>query len=243
MNEILTKHFLSMEWDKNCLNQITSISEDTIVSQLDSVLPQWASEITDFKEIKGNATFAVALYLPGRIMSGTGNTDLAAICNIISKMKSNVNVNTTPKTTSENVTSQQNNQTTVFNELLSGNDTKEPEQKQESEFVDFNSPEAQAMEKEFWEHGTIGINNTENDSVQPTPQQVNPTGQPIPRTAWTQEAGMKLKTWMGQHNVTDINQMNNWLNKYCGLDYDHFNPEYVDKFIAWTNTLREKQTY
>lgn len=266
MNEVLTQHFLSMKWDKNYLTQITSVSEDTIVSVLDSVLPEWASEITDLKEVKGESVCSVALYLPGRIRSGLGTNDYSAICNIINRMKSDVNDNPVPKTTPENVTNQQsvsqqqsiqNFNQNFFNNFMSSDgqtnnlnvksDQNSEPKKEEPEFVDFNSPEAQAMEKEFWQHGTIGMNPIEpekkEEPITATPQEVNPTGQPIPRSAWTQENGLKLKNWMSQHNVTNIEQMNNWLMKYCGLDYDHFNPEYTDKFIAWTNAVREKQTY
>ena len=109
----------------------------------------------------------------------------------------------------------------------------------EPEYVEFGSPESEAFEQEFMQ----SVENQKERIIQPTADIVNPTGQPIPKSAWTNEMADKLKLWMGKHNVTNKDQMSAWFIKYCGLDYDYFDPKFVDNFIAWTEELREKQTY
>lgn len=110
----------------------------------------------------------------------------------------------------------------------------------EPEYVEFGSPESNAFEQQFMQN----VEQSQKERiVQPTAEIVNPTGQPIPKSAWTNEMADKLKLWMGKHNVTSKDQMSAWFIKYCGLDYDYFDPKFVDNFIAWTEELREKQTY
>ena len=115
----------------------------------------------------------------------------------------------------------------------------QPNTNSEPEYVDFGSPESEAFEQEFMR----SVENQKERIIQPTADVVNPTGQPIPKSAWTNEMADKLKLWMGKHNVTNKDQMSAWFIKYCGLDYDYFDPKFVDNFIAWTEELREKQTY
>jgi hypothetical protein len=60
---------------------------------------------------------------------------------------------------------------------------------------------------------------------------------------WTTEQGDKIKKWIAENGINGKEQMSAWLIRYCGLDYDHFNPEWTDKFLEWAEALRERQTY
>lgn len=277
MNEFLTQHFLSLKWDKNYASQLNaSLSEDTIVSKLDSILPEWHAEITHMTDSK----VAIALYLPGKIYSGIGTSDVNAICNIIRRINPIVNTESleTPtqqsKATIESVTAQLTQMKTnaakmvntqdeitkfddaevidkpktnnILDDLLMMNESTKPTspapqepivtEEPKEEALEFGTPECDAYEKEFWD----SVNGS--SPVPNTPEGMNPNMEyMIPR--WTEEQGMKLKAWANEHNISNKDEMSAWLKKYCGLEYDYFNPMYVDNFITWTNVLREKQTY
>jgi hypothetical protein len=140
------------------------------------------------------------------------------------------------KSNLDSKTSSNNND--VFNSLLAGiasQNNSEPIQ--EPTELPFNSPESIAYEEQFAKEAE------QYEALkQPTPEMVNPNNL-IYSNSWTTEVGMKMKTWANEHSITGKDQMSAWLIKYCGLDYDHFNPEWTDKFIAWAKALREKQTY
>lgn len=273
MYETLTQKFLSMKWDKNYLNLLnTSVSEDTIVSILDNVFPDWTFKITHLISVNGGTCIAGTLFLPGRTIDGTGSNEWAAICNIITKLTSQVNVVSENKS---NVSEKQNHTISVnsvmeqlsnmkantqkgsetmskeqadknqqmFDDIMNGminnqpNVPKEEPKKEEPEYVEFGSPECEAYEKEFWDQV-----NKSDPLKTPTPEEVNPNHVPM-NNMWTTEVGEKLKAWAMKHNISGKEQMSSWFMRYCGLDYDYFNPEWTDKFIAWTEALREKQTY
>ena len=284
MNEFLTQHFLSMKWDKNYINalQNTSISEDTVVSKLDAIMPEWSSEITHLTEIKGEMAVAISLYLPGKILTGIGNSDINALCNIINRLTSNVNTESVPNsqmiklnndnakqttatvlnqleqikanvqnkqqeaaTTNTDTNDNSDSSTNILDDLLSmSKSTTEqpvqpvveaPQQEEEKEII-FGTPEAEAYEKQFWDQ----VNGS--SPVPATPEGMNPNME-FMQNKWTPEQGTKLKAWMAEHNVTKKEEMSAWFKRYCGLEYDYFNPIYVDNFITWAQQLREKQTY
>lgn len=276
MYEKLTEKFLSMKWDKNYITNLNAskISEDTVVSILDDVLPEWTFKITHMIELNGGMSVGGTLFLPGRTIDGTGSNEWSAICNIISKLTANVNnvsnvspqpqLNTeTPKQTTDSVQKQLqemknkvkpakpvDDTTNIFNELMGGGDSvnkDEPEElpqnepkeekKEENEFLEFGTPECDAYEKEFWDQ----VNAAEALKT-PTPEEVNPN-HIVMRQMWNDEQGAKLRQWATEHNIAGKEQMSAWFKRYCGLEYDYFNPEWVDKFILWTKALREKQTY
>ena len=276
MYEKLTEKFLSMKWDKNYITNLNAskISEDTVVSILDDVLPEWTFKITHMIELNGGMSVGGTLFLPGRTIDGTGSNEWSAICNIISKLTANVNnvsnvspqpqLNTeAPKQTTDSVQKQLqemknkvkpvkpvDDTTNIFNDLMGVGDSdnkdkpeelpqNEPkeEKKEENEFLEFGTPECDAYEKEFWDQ----VNAAEALKT-PTPEEVNPN-HIVMRQMWNDEQGAKLRQWATEHNVAGKEQMSAWFKRYCGLEYDYFNPEWVDKFILWTKALREKQTY
>ena len=106
----------------------------------------------------------------------------------------------------------------------------------EPEEVPFDSKEAQANEQQFQQM----LEKT--NAFIPSPETINPTNQ-ITLSLWTPEQGTKLKKWCSEVGVNRKEEMSSWFMKYCGLDYDHFNPKYVDNFIQWATDLRERQTY
>ena len=280
MYKMLTEKFLSMKWDKNYLTKIdNSINEDTVVSILDNVFPEWTFRINNIVPMNDNSKcVAITLFMPGRILDGTGSNEWSAICNIISKFNIKVNESTNnmvnltkkeessltnnpnnkPKTTSASVIAdiekkkaemqkanqeQPNNDTQdIFNDLM-GNDTintnnsETTDTQQESSFIEFGTPEYDKAENEIVEQLKTDIL-----LKNPTAEEVNPNNI-ITNSMWTRETGEKIKAWMAKHNVTTKDQMSSWFIRYCNLDYDHFNPEWLDKFIAWTDALREQQTY
>lgn len=273
MYEKLTEKFLSMKWDQNYLNQLnTSISEDTVVSILDKVFSDWTFKITHMISVNGGMCVAGTLFLPGRTIDGTGSNEWSAICNIISKLTANVNVvsnnsvqpvqnaSEQPKTTSASVMAELSNikaktqqngseqpkddAQAIFDELLGGDGTpkateehKAETKEEEPEYLEFGTPECDAYEKKFWDQVK------QADALKtPTADEVNPNRVPM-KQAWTNETGNRLKEWMATHNVVTKEQMSSWFMRYCGLEYDFFNPEWLDKFITWTDALREQQTY
>lgn len=192
---------------------------------------------------------------------------LTANVNIISTPKQTTPSNATeaPKTTTASVMAQlssikantpqnaseqpKNDAQTIFDELMNDTPTTPTEtktdaeifdQKGQPEYVDFDSPEAEKFEKEFWDKANQI--KQENALKTPTPEEVNPTHVPM-INAWTAEIGNKLKLWSQEHNITSKDQISAWLKRYCGLEYDYFNPAWTDRFIAWTEALREQQTY
>lgn len=270
MYEKLTEKFLSMKWDENYLTKLnTSVSEDTVVSILDNVFPEWTFKITHMISTNNGMCVAGTLFLPGRTIDGTGSNEWSAICNIISKLTTKVNsvsekasqpaqnASEQPKTTSASVIAElssikaktqqnaseqsQNDAQAIFNALLGDNDntsqTKEEPKKEEPERLEFGTPECDAHEKQFWDQ----VNEAEALKT-PTAEEVNPNHVPM-KQAWTTETGTRLKEWMAAHNVVTKEQMSSWFMRYCGLEYDFFNPEWLDKFINWTDALREQQTY
>ena len=110
--------------------------------------------------------------------------------------------------------------------------------------VPFESKEAQDFEKEFWNGVKASEQKKQEEQPKfiPSPETINP-GNLIMKNQWTPEQGQKIKAWMAEMGVTQQDQLSSWLLKYCNLDYEHFNPQYVDNFIEWTKELREKQTY
>ena len=263
MYEKLTEKFLSMKWDKGYLSKLnTSISEDTIVSSLDNAFPEWTFKITHMISVNDKMCVAGTLFLPGRTIDGTGSNEWSAIYNIISRLRANVN-NISYDTSKDNSASSKTTSASIMAELSSikaktelnnseesKNDTDfdadakaifdellDDEKQKESDFIEFGTPEAEAHEKEFWNQ----INKAEALKT-PTAEEVNP-GHVFMKPKWTTETGAKLQNWMKTHNITTKEQMTSWFMRYCGLEYDFFNPEWLDKFIAWTDALREQQTY
>lgn len=265
MNEFLTQHFMTMNRTNNYQEMfsksLSSITDSNVISYLDSNFSnQWAMQITDITDSR----VAVALFLPGLILQGTGENETKALRYIITNLTNNIQdetqnnvsqINTSQtvqptqketvssinqkleqiKTNTENKTAQDNN--AIFDSLIASanamSQSKPQEQPQElPEELPFDSPESNAFEKKFWEDAL----------KQPTPEMVNPTGT-IYSNSWTPEVGMKLKAWSDEHGITSKEQMSSWLIRYCGLDYDHFNPEWTDKFLVWAKALRETQTY
>lgn len=106
--------------------------------------------------------------------------------------------------------------------------------------VNFFSKEAEEIEKEF---SKMVFEEPQKEKFVPTPENINPTGQIFPPNAWSTEQGQKAKNWMAEFGINKKEEFSAWLIRYCGLDYDHFNPQYIDNFIEWVNEMREKQTY
>lgn len=251
MNSILTQHYLSMKWDKQCEATLITSNEDSIMDTLNSAVSEWGYEITHVVPFDSQCILTVVLYLPGRILSGIGKSIENAIYNIIKtnfKANSQVQQTTPPLTNASQVTEklqniknniaekQTNDSANVFNDLLSNT----------PKSLLFGSKEAEEFEKEvgmFSQPKPEEPKEEKQMPTQPTAEMVNPTGQIIPKSAWTPDVGMKLQAWMQKHNVSDKNQMDAWLKKYCGLTYDYFDPKWTDKFIEWTEALREMQTY
>lgn len=267
MHEKLTEKFLSMGWNKNWLTQITTpVSEDTVVSILNNVFPEWTFTVNLLSENRVAGT----LFLPGYLIDFTGTNEFNGICNIINKLATNVNGISTnqqpivtnaseaPKTTTASVMAElssikavvqqnaserpKNDAQAIFDDLMNSSSTitkTEEPKKEESEYLQYGTPECDAHEKQFWDQ----VNQSQEDPLKtPTPEQVNPNHE-LTNRLWTTETGTKLQAWMKVHNVNGKEQMSAWFMRYCGLDYDYFNPEWVDKFIAWTDALRERQTY
>lgn len=259
MNSILTQHFMSMKRDIECEQKLIASNQDSIINILNDTIPSWEYEITNIITSDSQLILTVVLYLPGRILSGIGKSVTDAIMNIINMhfvSKSNVNQSVQPTQVNQPLTNasqvveklqniknnviEQNNQpknnpsnsNNIFDDLLSDNNNVQNNQ------FEFGSNEAKEFEKE------VGTFEQENKMPeQPTAEMVNPTNQLIPKNAWTVEKGAKLREWMQRHNVSNKDQMNAWLKKYCGLEYDYFDPQWLDKFIEWTDALREMQTY
>ena len=296
MHELLTEKFLSMKWDENYLERLsTSISEDAVVSSLDSIFPEWSFQITHMISVNNEMRIGGTLFLPGRLIDGTGSNETDAIYNIISALVRNVKHNSNveqksfenpqlqelkPITTSDVVEKlaamksnvapnstpveepKASNTQEIFDALLGMPGTKETSVEENNDRIDlskdievpFDSKEAREYDAEFWKiiDGNIPVLEQPTREVQdinaealrrPNPEEVNPTGRLVPREEWDVANGTILKTWMTQHNVTKIEEINAWLKQYCGLDYDHFDPKWTQKFINWTEALKERQTY
>jgi len=246
MNEFLTQHFLSMKRDKNYQTLFASTTKDNVISFLDQNFPnQWAMETLHVFNHVNDVKFSVAVYLPGLVMCGNGKDESEAICNAVTKLSSAVS-NIRPTTIQEaahtEIPTENNKLTTesVMQQLESMQASiQNKQQEQEPQYLEFGSPEQQAFDNQFFDEAK----KSEDDPLkQPTKEEVNPTGE-ILVNKWVTEQGEKLKQWSINHQIASKEQMSAWFIKYCGLDYDHFNPEWVDKFIAWTEALREKQTY
>jgi hypothetical protein len=222
-------------------------------------------------ELNGGMSVGGTLFLPGRTIDGTGSNEWSAICNIINKLTTNVNnvsnvspqpqqnIVEAPKKTSDSVqkeleamkakTVQQNvnkpvsDAEAIFNDLIGDDASKATETKEETkeeqteEFLEFGTPECDAYEKNFWDQV-----NAAEALKNPTPDEVNPN-HIVMRQMWNDEQGEKLRQWAKEHGINGKEQMSTWFKRYCGLEYDYFNPEWVDKFILWAKALREKQTY
>lgn len=284
MYEELTKHFLSMQYDKNnfpkYLERLSnaSFTKDTLPCILNEVFPDWTFKISHFIGDRDWQRIAGTLFLPGHTYDGTGSDVNDAIFNIINSIIKKVNINSDvsnipqetipeqteqPKqtsasilnelqsiknNTSENAVQQVKNDTDdLFDSLMNANPvvTQTPVQEQQSvqqttnnepKYVDFDSPECDEIVKNFNEQF---INNPLKTY---TPEEVNPNHE-FMKPKWTTPVGAKLSEWMKLHNVTTKEQMTSWFMKFCGLEYDYFNPDWLDKFIAWTEALREQQTY
>ncbi len=167
-------------------------------------------------------------------------TTTASVMAQLSSIKANTaqNVSEAPK----------NDAQAIFDELMNTDgSTPQPTQKTDAEifkqdgpeYVDFDSPEAEKIAQDFMKQ----IQKSKEDALKtPTAEEVNPN-HVIMSQAWTTETGNLLKTWCQKHNVTSKEQMSAWFKRYCGLDYDYFNPEWTGRFINWTEALREQQTY
>ena len=120
-NEKLTERFLSMKWDESHLPFIQfnkDVTQDNIISVLDNTFSDWSTTVDTVALDGGNKCVSVTLYLPGRIIGGTGSNEWDALVNIINKLTQNVNrvsnnseitpQNTTeqPKTTTQSVMAQ-----------------------------------------------------------------------------------------------------------------------------------------
>ena len=260
MNDFLTQHFLSLKWDKEITKHASNltINNETVFNVLDTLFQDWSFEISNIIANSDRTIVSVVLYLPGRIISGTGNNETDALINIINRIICTINSkdvqtqtfnsveNTQNKITTKDILAdmeqkknniiQNQQQNNVFDDLLSGFSENKPIESQPTE-VEFESETSNQFEAEFQK--TI-----QKEPETLTSDIVNPSRRIIPKDEWSQNnAGAKLRDWCAKHNVTDKNQISSWLNKFCGLTYDYFDPKYVDNFILWADSLREKQTY
>ncbi len=273
MNNVLVQHYLTMQWD-NSWNTLLSTKTDDVISLLNSTLSDWSFEVTDVKPTKEDDVLLVALYMPGKIISGSGKTERDAISNIISLLFTNNKTDNSqvskqetvqiPQETIKEPQVQETEQKTIttssvleqlgniknnINEQKPATEQKSlsPEDmfnmllgmptgtQEEPTEVEFGSPESEQFEKEFLEQ----VKKVEKLS----PDIVNPTRRIIPKSEWIPEQGNALRQWMAKFEVTTKEQVDAWLNKFCGLTYDYFDPKFIGDFIEWTEYMREKQTY
>ena len=277
MNDYLTQKFLSLKWDKQLTKTLntSSVSDDSILSLIDSIFQEWSCETTNMISVNNQLVVSVNLYLPGRILSGVGSSTENALANIVRNIFYTDSVNDIINETSNNVNVQKVENTTQvvnqqietpesvvqkINEMANNVQPKQPNpidslmmdfpniaQQQQTEQpitnqpieVEIGSEEEKKISAEFQQFGTVGIN---EPIIQPTAQEVNPTNQPMTHL-WNEENGPKLKNWMNSHGINNPEQISAWFRRFCGLDYEHFNPAYIDQFLKWADSLRESQTY
>jgi hypothetical protein len=159
------------------------------------------------------------------------NTETVSVNSVMEK------INSIKKNITSNSSEQPNNNTTsddMFNMLL-GTPTGQKDPEPAPTEAEFGSKEAEEFDKQFFEQ----IKKVEKLS----PDIVNPTRRLIPRSEWIPPQGEALKQWMSKFDVSKKEEVDAWLNKFCGLTYDYFDPKFVDKFIEWAEYMREKQTY
>ena len=159
------------------------------------------------------------------------NTETVSVNSVMEK------INSIKKNITNNSSEQPNNNTTsddMFNMLL-GTPTGQKDPEPTPTEAEFGSKEAEEFDRQFFEQ----IKKVEKL----TPDVVNPTRRLIPRSEWVPSQGEALKQWMSKFDVSKKEEVDAWLNKFCGLTYDYFDPKFVDKFIEWAEYMREKQTY
>lgn len=169
-----------------------------------------------------------------------GNTGVNDILNEI-KQKKEQAVNNNTKNEQSNMFNNQNfnNTMNLFEaQQPTQNVMPEPQPPKQKDTVDFFSPEAEEIGKQVVKE----LEEEQNNKFVPSPETINPNNE-ITKDWWTQEQGQKAMEWSKKFDITNKDQFSAWTMKYCGLDYDHFNPKYIDDFIKYTEELRERQTY
>ena len=111
------------------------------------------------------------------------------------------------------------------------------EEQETPELVEFGSPESEAFEKEFAEQ----VFNKAPEL--PTPEMVNPNMQRFDGM-WSPDIGTKFMQYAREKlGANSAQEVSPWTRRYCGLDFEYFNPQWTDKFIEWAEYVRERQTY
>lgn len=165
----------------------------------------------------------------------------------LQEMKNNIsNKESKPESTESqsNTNPPANNNNSLFNDLLNSMSNNEEKKKEESkeEYIPY-PPETEEDKKKLEElDEAIFGSNFQSSTFSPTPEFINPKNE-IMLGKWTQEEANKIKQWCATVGVSNKDEMSAWIKRFCNLDYDHFDPQYVDKFIEWSNELREKQSY
>ena len=246
MNDFLAQHFLTTSYGSDLSQLEVPSNEDEIISYLNEKVGKWTFEVADvcvINETKQIVT--VNVYFPQRILSGTGINYHNAICNVLRDILCGTSQST--NSVPQQSPPQKNNN--VVNNLLGELEKKKEAVQQktsvstpkkvEDNTIDFFSPEAEELSKQV-------VQELQEESQQPkklSPEVVNPTNALFGKGSWTQEQTNKAMEWMSEFGVNKEEEFSAWLNNYCGLDYNHFNPNYIDSFIEYTKLLRDKQTY
>lgn len=279
MSESLTERFLSNPYNKESFKQINTsiLTENNIVSVLDNLFNgNWTFKINNVVPLPNGLHTLITLFIPGKVIDGSGTNEWEAVCNIIkhliptqdvssiqslSVQQQTVQENTvqnTPEqpkknvadimtelsnvqskikgqtsdavtTTTTTITQKSNNSDSFFDDLIDSFDTNTSQEPAQNISTEETSNITQEVVK---------VEMPKN----PTPEEVNPTNQ-ILSNNWTIQQGEKIRKWINENGINGKEQMSAWLMRYCGLDYDHFNPEWTDKFLEWAEALRERQTY
>ena len=165
----------------------------------------------------------------------------------LQEMKNNIsNKESKPESTESqsNTNPPANNNNSLFNDLLNSMSNNKEEKKEEpkEEYIPY-PPETEEDKKKLEELNKAAFgSNFKSSTFSPTPEFINPKNE-IMLGKWTQEEANKIKQWCATIGVSNKDEMSAWIKRFCNLDYDHFDPQYVDKFIEWSNELREKQSY
>ena len=287
MNESLTERFLSNPYNKESFKQIntSTLTENNIVSVLDNLFNgDWTFKINNVVPLSNGLHTLITLFIPGKVIDGSGTNEWEAVCNIIKHLiPTQDTVIPTQDTTSIQIRPVQ--QQTVQENTIQ-NESEQPKKKTADIMAELSNVQSkikgQASDAVTTTTTTVTQENNSSDSFfddlidsfdsntsqesaqetqveepsntttqevvkvempkNPTPEEVNPTNQ-IMSNNWTTEQGDKIKKWIAENGINGKEQMSAWLIRYCGLDYDHFNPEWTDKFLEWAEALRERQTY
>ena len=136
-----------------------------------------------------------------------------------------------------------NQQSSLLDEFFNSNKNKqqatpEPVEQKQSNDIPFFSKEAEEVGKQVEQE----IEDYNYSRFNPSPESVNPTNRIFSMNDWASQ-GDKVKAWMQELSIKNKEEFSAWTRKWCGLDYDHFDPQYLDYLIRWSKDLREKQTY